>query len=66
MRYWAYFGAKLVVAGGVLYGLLLLLSRMLPARPRSTSTTPFRNGPLRLLYNLAFMAGFCCAPGSST
>jgi hypothetical protein len=31
MRYWAYFAAKLVAAGGLLYGLLGLLSWALPA-----------------------------------
>ncbi len=30
MRYWAYFAAKLVVAGGVLYGLLGLIDNFLP------------------------------------
>ena len=34
MRYWAYFAAKLAAAGIVLYGLLLLLDRVIPAGAR--------------------------------
>src|SRR5258708_9179077 len=34
MRYWGYFAAKLVVAGGALYGLLALLNWAWPPVPR--------------------------------
>lgn len=63
MRYWAYFSAKLIVAGGVLYGLLLLLSRMLPEETTLNEYDAFRNGPLRLGYNLAFMGWFLLCAG---
>ncbi len=63
MRYWAYFSAKLIVAGGVLYGLLLLLSRMLPEETALNEYDAFRNGPLRLVYNLAFMGWFLLCAG---
>ena len=38
MRYWAYLIAKLVVAAGIVFGLSLLIDRMLPA------PTPFMEG----------------------
>ncbi|MDR3701221.1 MAG: hypothetical protein P4L56_16360 [Candidatus Sulfopaludibacter sp.] len=63
MRYWAYFSAKLIVAGGVLYGLLLLLSGLLPEETRLNEYDAFRNGPLRLVNNLAFMGWFLLCAG---
>jgi hypothetical protein len=64
MRYWAYFSAKIVVAGGVLYGLLMLLSRGLPRETKLNEYDNFRNGGLHLLYNVAFMAWFLLAAGA--
>jgi hypothetical protein len=63
MRYWAYFSAKLIIAGGALYGLLLLLTRLLPEEIRFNEYDAFRNGSLRLVYNLAFMGWFLLCAG---
>lgn len=64
MRYWAYLGAKVTVAGGVLYGLLALLSRSLPRETKLNEYDAFRNGSLHLLYNVAFMGWFLLAAGT--
>ncbi len=63
MRYWAYFFAKLVTVGGVLYGLLVLISVLLPPVTKLNEFDDFRNGSLRLLYNVAFMGWFLLAAG---
>ena len=49
MRYWAYFAAKLVAAGAVLYGLLLSLSWWWPPAPKLYTYIPPRFG-----YDLGF------------
>ncbi|SPE28264.1 conserved hypothetical protein [Candidatus Sulfopaludibacter sp. SbA3] len=64
MRYWAYFSAKMVVAGGALYGLLVLVSRNLPKEIKINEYDAFRNGWLRLGYNVVFMAWFLLAAGA--
>jgi len=64
MRYWAYLGAKLVAAGGVLYGLLVLLGYALPSETKLNEYDAFRNGPLHLLYNVAFMGWFLLCAGT--
>src|SRR5215469_16760574 len=57
MRYWAYLAAKVVVAGAVMYGLLMLLNRYWPA------SLPFQVGhgkdvvsylPPRFAYDLGY------------
>lgn len=64
MRYWAYFFAKVLAAGGVLYGLLVLISIVLPPVTKLNEYDDFRNGSLRLLYNVAFMGWFLLAAGT--
>jgi len=62
MRYWAYFAAKLAVAAGALYGVLLLLGKHLPKEgtdPRS----PLGQGTDKLLVNVALMGWFLLCAG---
>jgi hypothetical protein len=40
MRYWAYFAAKLIVAGGILYGSLGLLNPLAPPIPEPSAAEP--------------------------
>jgi hypothetical protein len=40
MRYWAYFAAKLIIAGGILYGSLGLLNPLAPPDPDASATRP--------------------------
>jgi hypothetical protein len=69
MRYWAYFAAKLAAAGALLFGLLVLLNRVLPkAKVFSASHSekenllaPLEDGGNFLLNNLAFMGCFLLA-----
>jgi hypothetical protein len=78
MRYCAYFASKLAVAGGILYGLMLLLGNFLPEEsrdPHGLTTGPYAErferefaGPLRqgsdkLLINVAFMIFFLVCAG---
>src|SRR5580698_1687251 len=43
MRYWAYFAAKLIVAGGILYGSLGLLNPLAPPTPEPSAANPRHN-----------------------
>jgi hypothetical protein len=62
MRYWAYFAAKLAVAGGILYGLLVLLSSLFPKESQDPFS-PLGDGTDKLLINLAFMVWFLLCAG---
>ncbi len=64
MRYWGYFCAKLIIAWGSLYGLLVLLGLALPRETKLNDYDGFRNAPLHLLYNVAFMGWFLLAAGA--
>jgi len=57
MRYWAYFGAKVVVASASLFGLLALLNRLWPPVPAIFSYVPPRFG-YDLGYTLAVLVWF--------
>jgi hypothetical protein len=63
MRYWAYFAAKLVAAGDLLYGLLMLMSRNLPPAPRLFTYVPPRFG-YDLGFTLAVLAWFLLCSGT--
>jgi hypothetical protein len=64
MRYWAFLGAKLVVAAAPLYGLLALVSGLFPVRPKYASDFwPLENGNQALLSNLALMGWFLVSVG---
>lgn len=78
MRYWAYFAAKLAVAGGTLYALMLLFSSYLPKESQNphglTSGAyaerferefagPVGQGTDKLLINVAFMVFFLLCAG---
>jgi hypothetical protein len=43
MRYWAYFAAKLIVVGGILFGSLALLNPLAPHDSDSSATQPDRS-----------------------
>jgi hypothetical protein len=43
MRYWAYFAAKLIVAGGILFGSLALLNPLAPHDSDSSAAEPDRS-----------------------
>ena len=62
MRYWAYFAAKLAVAAGALYGLLLLLGMLLP-KERKGWYSPLGQGNDKLLINISFMVFFLLCAG---
>ena len=62
MRYWAYFAAKLAVAAGVLYGVLLLLGALLP-KEREGWYSPLGQGDDKLLVNVVFMVYFLVCAG---
>jgi hypothetical protein len=63
MRYWAYFAAKLLAAGALLYGLLVLMSRRLPPAPRLFTYVPPRFG-YDLGFTLAILAWFLLCSGT--
>ena len=42
VRYWAYFAAKLIVVGGILYGSLALLNPLAPHDSDPSATEPNR------------------------
>jgi hypothetical protein len=46
MRYWAYFAAKLIVAGGILYASLGLLNPLAPPDPEATAGAGVSKNPL--------------------
>jgi hypothetical protein len=62
MRYWAYFAAKLVVAAGALYGVLVLLSSLFPKEGKDPFS-PLADGTTKLLINVAFMGWFLLSAG---
>ena len=62
MRYWAYFAAKVAVAGAALWGLLILLSQHLPQEGTS-ELSPLDQGGDKLLINVAFMLWFLLCAG---
>ena len=62
MRYWAYFAAKLVVAGGALYGLLALVSKFLP-KESPDPYSPLGQGTDKLLISVVFMVFFLLCAG---
>lgn len=62
MRYWAYFAAKLAVAGGILYGLFVLLGKLLPSE-RSGWYSPLGQGTDKLLINFSFLFFFLLCAG---
>ena len=64
MRYWAWLAAKLAVAAVPMYGLLALVSRLYPERPKYASDLwPLETGGQALLYNLALMGWFLACVG---
>jgi hypothetical protein len=63
MRYWAYFAAKLVVAGTLLYGVLALLLWKLPPAPKLFTYVPPRFG-YDLGFTLAVMVWFLFCTGT--
>ena len=64
MRYWAYFSAKIVIAGGALYGLLVLLSRLLPKDLKVNELDALQNSWQHLMTNVALMGWFLLAAGA--
>jgi hypothetical protein len=64
MRYWAYFSAKVMVAGGVLYGLLVWLGHVLPKGNEAAEQDALINGWARLETNIALMGWFLLAAGA--
>jgi len=61
MRYWAYFAAKLIVMGGVLYGSLALLNPLAPDDPDWRA--PLAHADAYLAINLALMVWFLLGAG---
>lgn len=64
MRYWAYFAAKLGVAGGALFGLLAMLGWLWPMDPNPSPLAPLANGGQGLAINLALMIWFLICVGT--
>jgi hypothetical protein len=62
MRYWAWFAAKLAVAGSVFWGLLHIISWIFP--PDKNPLAPLGKGALYLLCDLALMVWFLLAAGT--
>ncbi len=58
MRYWGYFVAKLVVAGGILYGLLWLINGIWPAEKNPPAIAPLRDVQQILAYSVVVLAWF--------
>ncbi len=63
MRYWAYFAAKLVAAGALLYGLLLSLTWLWPPAPQLFTYIPTRFG-YDLGFTLAVLVWFLMCSGT--
>lgn len=64
MRYWAFFAAKLAVAGGPLYGLLTLLVSLFPERPQNAPALwALQTSSETLIGNLALLGWFLLASG---
>ena len=62
MRYWAWFAAKLAVAGSVFWGLLNVISWIFP--PQTSPLAPLDKGAQYLLCDLALMIWFLLAAGT--
>lgn len=63
MRYWAFFGAKVVAGGGILFGLLALLNRLWPPERAFFSYIPPRFG-YNLGYTMAVLLWFLLCTGT--
>ncbi len=63
MRYWGYFAAKLVAAGGAMWGLLQLLNWYWPPEPRYYTYIPPRFG-YDLWYTAAALIWFLLLTGA--
>jgi hypothetical protein len=65
MRYWAFFGAKLAVATGPLYGLLALLASFFPAKPKDAPDVwALETSQQALVCNLLLMVWFLLCVGT--
>src|SRR6266567_6373451 len=64
MRYWAYFGAKIAIAGATLFGLLALLNWYWPPEPPFYSYVPPRFG-YSLGFTLAALVWFLLLTGTA-
>ncbi len=64
MRYWAWFAAKLAVAGSVFWGLLLAISRVFPPEKEKNPLAPLGHGARYLLCDFALLAWFLLAAGT--
>ena len=65
MRYWAYLAGKLAAAAAPLYGLLALLGRIFPPRPKNAPPEwLLQKGPQVLLCNLAVLGWFLLCVGA--
>jgi hypothetical protein len=62
MRYWAYFAAKLAVAGAVLYALAVELTKRFP-KEGSDYFSALDQGGIKLLLNFAFLVWFLLCAG---
>jgi hypothetical protein len=62
MRYWAWFAAKLAIAGGIFRGLLALVSLVFP--PDKDPLAPLSKGATYLLCDLVLMLCFLLAAGT--
>ena len=62
MRYWAYFAAKLAVAAGALYGVLVLIGSFFPKESQDPYS-PLGEGTTKLAINVAFMGWFLLCAG---
>ena len=62
MRYWGWFAAKLVAAGTVFWGLLLVIAWIFP--PEKDKLAPLSKGGLYLLCDLSLMLWFLLAAGT--
>jgi len=63
MRYWAYLGAKLTVAGALLYGLLRVVDHLFLDIPHINSLSALDNGTQRLLGAAVLMGWNVIAAG---
>jgi hypothetical protein len=64
MRYWAYFAGKVIAAAALLWGILVLISRVLPKESKTTDLDGLHNISLHLLQNVAIMAWFLLCAGT--
>ncbi|HLI85693.1 MAG TPA: hypothetical protein VKV17_17395 [Bryobacteraceae bacterium] len=65
MRYWAFFSAKLAVAGGPLYGLLARLANLFPVKPKDAPDVwALEMSQQTLLCNLLLLGWFLLSAGA--